>query len=111
MTNTMYLNGDLAEYNGKSQLLHGAMCYEVVMIEGHLAGQIRHTYNAPRGSIYTYNNKKSCLNGMQVNVIERDNMVDLHPVVGTSKSTKTYSMPIATFKKAISTGHYTPKTA
>lgn len=43
-----YINGDKAKYTGKSEMLHGALCYEVIMIEGHMTGQIKHTYREPK---------------------------------------------------------------
>lgn len=39
--------GDEAVYTGESEFLHGATCYAIELIEGHLKGEIRWTYKAP----------------------------------------------------------------
>ena len=44
---TTYWHGDLAEYTGKTQLLHGALFYEIKIVEGHRAGQLKVTQKAP----------------------------------------------------------------
>lgn len=44
---TTYFKGDLAEYNGVSYMLHGAMAYEIVLVEGASKGEIKVTYRAP----------------------------------------------------------------
>ena len=36
-----YFKGDLAEYTGKVEHLHGGKFYEVVLLEGHLEGKKR----------------------------------------------------------------------
>ncbi len=41
--------GDAAVYTGKTQLLHGGLFYELLMLEGHLKGQIKLTLQAPKG--------------------------------------------------------------
>lgn len=45
---TCYWRGDLARYTGRSQFLHGAKFYEIVMIAGHLRGELKLTLRAPR---------------------------------------------------------------
>jgi hypothetical protein len=45
---TFYRNGDLCKYTGKSEMLHGAMCYEFEYLDGHKAGTFGWTYHAPK---------------------------------------------------------------
>lgn len=47
---TLYNNGDLAEYTGKSQVIYGAVFFEILMLEGHLKGQIKATVRAPKNA-------------------------------------------------------------
>lgn len=47
---TLYNQGDLAEYTGKSQLLCGAVFYEIRMLEGHLEGQLKVTVRVPKNA-------------------------------------------------------------
>ena len=44
----VYFHGDAALYTGKAEMLHGAMCYEIRMIEGHETGKLRWTYRPPK---------------------------------------------------------------
>ncbi len=44
---TTYFKGDLAEYTGKSSVMHGATFFEVIMLEGHLKGTIRVVTSIP----------------------------------------------------------------
>jgi hypothetical protein len=44
---TLYWQGDLAQYTGKSQLLAGAVFYEILMLDGWLAGQFKITVRPP----------------------------------------------------------------
>jgi hypothetical protein len=43
-----YINGDMAQYTGKTQFLYGETCYEVVMIEGHMKGEFKWTFRKPK---------------------------------------------------------------
>lgn len=43
-----YINGDAAEYTGHSEMLHGAVCYQVRIIEGHRTGEMAWTYHPPK---------------------------------------------------------------
>ena len=45
---TTYFKGDLAKYTGNTITLHGALFYEIELIEGHLKGQIKVTQRAPK---------------------------------------------------------------
>lgn len=51
-TNTAAANttwkGDAAVYTGKTQLLHGGLFYELLLLEGHLEGQTKLTLHAPK---------------------------------------------------------------
>ena len=40
-----YINGTKVKFTGKSEFLHGAMCYEYEIIEGHKKGKFGWTYN------------------------------------------------------------------
>lgn len=42
-------HGDEAEYTGKSQFLHGARCYELLLLEGHRKDELVWTYQPPVG--------------------------------------------------------------
>ena len=44
---TTYWHGNMAEYTGKTVLLHGAVFYEIKLTEGHMTGQIKVTQKAP----------------------------------------------------------------
>ena len=44
---TVYFKGDKGEYTGTSKTLYGAVCHEVTLVEGHLAGTTIWTYQAP----------------------------------------------------------------
>lgn len=44
---TTYINGDKVEYVGTSKMLHGAVAYDVVFIEGLRKGKAGVTYRAP----------------------------------------------------------------
>ena len=48
MTAYTYSKGDKAEYTGKSEILYGKVFYEVLLLEGHLKGQIRVVANPPK---------------------------------------------------------------
>ena len=37
-----YFKGDLAEYTGKTQYAYGGLYYEVRLLEGHQAGQLKY---------------------------------------------------------------------
>ena len=52
-----YFNGDLAKYTGESIVLHGARWFEVVMLEGHLKGQIKHLSQCPDCGLVYYQNQ------------------------------------------------------
>ena len=43
-----YIHGDLAIYTGKSVTLYGGLFYEVLVTEGHMKGQIKHTSKPPQ---------------------------------------------------------------
>lgn len=45
--NTMYIKGDLAEYTGKSEMVHGMVCHEYRWIEGRNIGKTAWTYRNP----------------------------------------------------------------
>ena len=45
---TTYIHGDLAIYTGKSITLYGGLFYEVLVCEGHMKGQIKHTSKPPQ---------------------------------------------------------------
>jgi hypothetical protein len=47
---TTYINGDEAEYTGKSSIIHGKKFHEVRFLEGHKSGQTVVTMRAPDGS-------------------------------------------------------------
>jgi hypothetical protein len=47
---TTYINGDEAEYTGKSNIIHGKKFHEVRFLEGHKSGQTVVTMRAPDGS-------------------------------------------------------------
>ena len=42
-----YFKGDRCEYTGKSEILHGALCYEFEFMEGHRLAQFGWTYHKP----------------------------------------------------------------
>lgn len=42
-----YFHGDKIEYTGNTNMLHGKLAYEYLMVEGHRKGQTGWTYNAP----------------------------------------------------------------
>ena len=44
---TTYFKGDKARYTGKSEVLHGGLFYEVVVLEGHRKGEKKWVHNAP----------------------------------------------------------------
>ena len=46
---TIYWNGDLARYTGKTMTLHGGLFYEIEMLEGHLKDQTKVTQLEPAG--------------------------------------------------------------
>ena len=46
MTRTNW-KGDLAEYTGKHEVVHGEECYELVLLDGHRKGDKVWTYRAP----------------------------------------------------------------
>lgn len=46
--NTIYWNGDLAKYTGKTMTIHGGLFYEIELLEGHLKGQTKVTQRAPQ---------------------------------------------------------------
>ena len=48
MTERTYFKGDLAEYTGKSEDFYGKAFYEVLMLEGHLKGEMRVVPNPPK---------------------------------------------------------------
>jgi hypothetical protein len=49
--NQFYRNGELVEYTGKSEPLHGKMAYEIVVVaDSHRVGTRLVTYNAPEGN-------------------------------------------------------------
>lgn len=48
MKETMYTQGDKAEYTGKIEHLHGGTFYEVRMLEGHLKGQLKLVVKPPK---------------------------------------------------------------
>ncbi len=43
-----YFKGDRAIYTGKVMQLHGATFYEIKMLEGHMAGQLKVVRAAPQ---------------------------------------------------------------
>ena len=43
-----YLRGDKVAYTGKSEMLYGAQCYEVTILDGHRKGQTGWTYRCPQ---------------------------------------------------------------
>lgn len=45
--NYCYIKGDKAQYTGHSEMIYGELCYEVILLEGHLKGQKKWTYRAP----------------------------------------------------------------
>ena len=45
-----YFRGDLAIATGKTVELHGATFYEYKLVEGHRAGDLIVTQNAPKGA-------------------------------------------------------------
>lgn len=45
---TTYFYGDLARYTGKTEVIHGALFYELEILEGHLKGQTKVTQRAPQ---------------------------------------------------------------
>jgi hypothetical protein len=45
--NAHHVNGDRAEYTGKSATLHGRTSYEVKIVEGHRTGELAWTYIPP----------------------------------------------------------------
>ena len=47
---TCYFKGDLAEYTGNSQLLCGAVFYEILMLDGHLEGSLKVTVRVPKNT-------------------------------------------------------------
>lgn len=44
---TLYWKGDLAEYTGKTEMIHGGLFYEIKLIEGHLKDELKWTQRAP----------------------------------------------------------------
>jgi hypothetical protein len=46
--NTTYFKGDLAEYTGKKEYLHGAYFYEIKILEGHMKGQLKLIIKEPK---------------------------------------------------------------
>jgi hypothetical protein len=48
MNSTTYFRGDLAQYTGKTMVLHGGLFYEILILEGHLKGQTKVTDRAPK---------------------------------------------------------------
>lgn len=44
---TLYWHGDLAVYTGKSMMLHGALFFEIKLLEGHLKGKTLVTMRSP----------------------------------------------------------------
>ena len=50
MKETLYWKGDLAEYTGKSQIICGAVFFEILMLEGNLEGQLKVTTRAPKNA-------------------------------------------------------------
>lgn len=47
MKQQLFWKGDLAEYTGNKEFLHGAWFYEIVILEGHLKGQTKWTLREP----------------------------------------------------------------
>lgn len=45
--NSRYINGDLAVYTGKAEMLYGALAYEAKYVEGHREGETITTYQPP----------------------------------------------------------------
>lgn len=45
---TTYFYGDRARYTGNSQRKHGGLFYEILILEGHLKGELRWTSRAPK---------------------------------------------------------------
>lgn len=43
-----YWQGDKAEYTGKYELLHGALFFELLLLEGHRNGERVWTLKAPK---------------------------------------------------------------
>lgn len=41
-------HGDLAEYTGNTEKMHGGLFYEIRLIEGHLKGQAKWTMREPK---------------------------------------------------------------
>ena len=42
--------GDAAKFTGKSEFLYGKMFYEIILLEGHLKGQLKLVADAPKDS-------------------------------------------------------------
>jgi hypothetical protein len=47
---TLYSQGDLAEYTGKSQVIYGTVFFEILMLEGHLEGSLKVITRAPKNA-------------------------------------------------------------
>lgn len=47
MEKEFYWKGDKAEYTGKSEILHGARCFEIRLLEGNEKGKLKYTYRCP----------------------------------------------------------------
>jgi len=45
---TFYRKGDLAEYTGKTMMIHGVIFYEYKFLEGHRVGKLEVTQVAPK---------------------------------------------------------------
>lgn len=48
MNQQIYWYGDLAEYTGITKLVDKTVFYEIKLLEGHLKGQTKWTYRAPK---------------------------------------------------------------
>lgn len=53
ISTTTYIRGDKAVYTGNSEMLYGALAYEVVIMEGRRTGEKAHTYRRPGSEIKT----------------------------------------------------------
>lgn len=46
-TGIIYFHGDAAEYTGKTDIIYGALFYEIRMVEGHRKGDLLWTTTPP----------------------------------------------------------------
>lgn len=44
---TFFWKGDKAQYTGNSEILYGAVCFEILLLEGNSKGQKKWTYRCP----------------------------------------------------------------